>query len=1398
MREGEGFYIGLDSGSVSLNTVVLDPSGAVLHERYDRLKGEPLSTCRRSLGEVFSRFPPENLLGVAFTGSGGRLLSEILGGFLVNEVLAQARAVSRLYPEVRSVIEMGGEDSKLLVMGQDGKGSRLEDFSMNTVCAAGTGSFLDQQAARVGVKIEGEFGELSCRSKRPPRIAGRCSVFAKSDMIHLQQIATPVHDIMAGLCFALARNFKSDICRGKKIEKPVAFQGGVAANAGMVRAFREVLDLEDGELVIPTHHASMGALGAVLILQDLKSEAPPFLGVEALDRYLAGMAPLQSSLQPLGDSGGGLPPRDAGKIAGALEGVYLGIDIGSISTNVVAIDEQGNLLSKRYLMTASRPIEAVRRGLKEVGAELPPDTQILGVGTTGSGRYMIGDFVGADVVRNEITAQATAALHYDPQVDTIFEIGGQDSKFISLRSGAVVDFEMNKVCAAGTGSFLEEQSERLGIRIDGEFGGMALAAPSPSKLGERCTVFMDSDLVRQQQRGTDPGNLAAGLCYSIVHNYLNKVVGEKVVGERIFLQGGIAFNEGVVAAFRKVTGQAITVPPHHDVTGAIGAALIARDQGGGGPSSFRGFDLVQRDYRQDSFSCRSCTNRCEINRVRLEGEKPLFYGGRCEKYEVRRGGAAVEDIPLLFEEREELLLGEESAQEPGGRPRIGIPRVLHFYEFYPFWRTFFAELGFEAVPSSPSTGEMIRDGMEAVSAEACFPVKIAHGHILSLAAGGVDTILLPSILSFPHNGDRKARNTTCPYSQAIPYLVDATLSQRLKGVRILRPVIDFQQGRGVVHGSLLSLARDVGASKSAASRAFAAAEQAQEEFARRLRERGREVLDNLAGSGRRALVLVGRSYNTCDGGVNLNLPKKIRDLGWVALPMDMLPAGDGHEAGEQSQMYWRTGQRILGAARRLRGRSDVLPVYLTNFGCGPDSFIAHLFKEDMGGHPYLQLEIDEHSADAGALTRLEAFIDSLPGKDRMPEEQFSRPSPPAQAPRAGKRTVYLPRMCDHSVILAAALRAVGQDAEILPEPDEESIALGRKHTSGKECYPCIVTTGDIVRKVLEPGFDPGASAFFMPTGDGPCRFGQYQGHHTRVLRQLGLGDVPLLSPAAQNSYDGMGKDFERIAWDGVLAVDTLDKLRRRFRPYAEEPEEAELIYGEALRRIGDAVEQRQDCIPLLREAAEALSRLPSRKEERPLIGVVGEIFLRSNEFSNEDLVRKIERYGGEVSLAPISEWIFYTNFTSRRRSLAQRRYGDFARTWIKDRYQRHREDRFIGAVERILGNGHEPPLERILALSAPYIHDSFEGEAVLTIGKAIDMALSGASGVVSAMPFTCMPGTISATIAKKVREDYDSLPFLNMVYDGQGGVGAEVRLEAFIHQARSYGKTRNARTPRRH
>jgi predicted CoA-substrate-specific enzyme activase len=1076
------------------------------------------------------------------------------------------------------------------------------------------------------------------------------------------------------------------------------------------------------------------------------------------------------------------PDQDAAPGADGLIEGYLGVDVGSVSTNVVVIDKRMRVLSKRYLPTAGRPIEAVKQGLAEVGEEVGSRVKIVGAGTTGSGRYLTGDMIGADVVRNEITAQATAAAAIDPAVDTIFEIGGQDSKYISLRNGAVVDFEMNKACAAGTGSFLEEQAERLGIRIKREFEERAFCASSPCGLGERCTVFMESDLVHYLNKGAGVEELTAGLAYSIAYNYLNKVVAGKRVGDRIFFQGGVAANKAVIAAFEQITGKQITVPPHHEVTGAIGAAILAMREGTG-RSGFKGFDLSRRAYSISTFECAECANRCDIRRVSFDGEKPLFYGSRCEKYDVKKKSSSLCALPDLFAEREKLLTARGfSRVRVDNAPSIGIPQMLYVNDYLPFWRTFFTELGFRVVLSERTNRTLINRALEATVAETCFPAKVALGHIQDLLDKKVDVLFLPSFIRFPVPDGRRDNAQACPYAQALPYIARA--SMRFGNTKTVEPVLYLQDGRHFTR-SMKTLGAALGKGAGAVSRAQRLAWHAQEAFRRAVEERGSSVLSGIQ-PGQKVLVLVGRNYNTCDPGVNMNLPSKIRDLGVQAVPMDFLPLRTADMSGLET-MYWRSGQKILAAARLMREHPGLYPVYITNFGCGPDSFITHFFRQEMGDKPFLQLEIDEHSADAGAITRIEAFMDSLNNARKSGQR---RSSPVKSNGSLHAKKVFLPPMTDHARALAAAFRACGVEAEVLPESDEETVRIGKEFSSGRECYPLALTTGDMIKATRRPGFDPDRSAFFMPTGKGPCRFGQYHRYHRQVLDRIGMSQVEILAPmqdeSLHNDVRALDKDFVLMSWRGALAVDMLQKALWEHRPYEKQKGRTDRVYQAALNAVTAAIENRADLLPVLQQAYEDFIAVEITERHKPVIGIVGEIYIRSNRFSNEDVVSQIERLGGEAWVAPISEWLLYVNETAKVSAKMNRSWKALLKAYMTERVQRKDEHRFLSGFNGSMRSLHEPSIEQTLRRAMPYIHHSFEGEAVLSVGKAIDYINKGVSGIVNVMPFTCMPGTIASAILKRVREDHNNIPVLNIAYEGQKDSQTITRLEAFMHQAGAY------------
>ncbi|MBW1712087.1 MAG: CoA activase, partial [Deltaproteobacteria bacterium] len=1227
-------HLGLDIGSVSANMVLLDDQAQVIEESYTRTKGRPAECAAKILSDLLERQGPDKIASVSLTGIAAKAVASGLDAPFVNEIISQARAVAAFYPEVRTIIDMGGEDSKLIILDSHGRGE-IEDFAMNSMCAAGTGSFLDQQAHRLGLTIE-QFSDLALKSETPPRVAGRCSVFAKTDMIHLQQEAAPDYDIVAGLCFALARNLKSNIARGRNITPPVAFQGGVAANHGVRRALKEVMNLEDEQLVIPERFFSMGAIGAALLTLDGLNEKVPLSSLDDFLAFVSSRNVEAGRLEPLslGEHHGRWPdkirqlgPDDKNVPA------YLGVDVGSISTNVVLIDEQGALLSKQYLMTAGRPLEAVKEGLRLAGAEVGDKVKIMGAGTTGSGRYLTGAFIGADIVRNEITAQATASAEIDPEVDTIFEIGGQDSKYISLKNGAIVDFTMNKVCAAGTGSFLEEQAEKLGISIKEEFGRLALASRKPVQMGERCTVFMESDIVHHQQQSVPVDDIVGGLSYSIVYNYLNKVVENRPVGEKIFYQGATAHNAGIVAAFEKVTGKPIHVPPHNDVTGAIGVALLAMRERTWQESSFKGFSVAESDYKITSFECQGCPNRCEIRKVIFEGAKrPLFYGSRCDKYDVDQDRRQ-NDIPDLFALRESWLLGEDEDSRPLDKPRgvIGIPRTMFFRDLLPFFRIFFRELGFEIVVSDLSNKTIIHAGVERIVAETCFPIKVAHGHILDLVNKGINRIFLPSIINIEHPNPAIGSGQVCPYAQTLTYTCHSSIDLAGLGVEMIAPVLRFGDGDQILKKGLRQLARQIGAPELKFNRAFKRAREAQDAFQEKCLAKGREIIGGLGPDGM-AMVFVSRPYNGFDAGLNLGLHRKLRDLGVLSMPMDFLDLDGVEDLEGLEGMYWRYGQKILSAAKLIKADPRLHAVYVTNFGCGPDSFLLHFFRDYMQGRPYLEIEIDEHSADVGAMTRLEAFLDSI---KNVPLAELTTAPPPRakrQVKRQGDRIIYIPPMTDHSYAVAAAFEGCGVEARVLPDSDDETLGIGRRFTSGKECYPCILTTGDMVKLVQNNGFNRDRAAFFMPTGDGPCRFGCYHRLHRMVLDEIGFPDVPIYSPTQNRVlYEEIGQlseDFTRWGWMGMVGVDVIQKKALETRPYEINPGQTDQVYSKALKRISQAVRDHEDVVEVMRETRGWFESIPVKDlGSKPVVGIVGEIYTRANRFANEDVIGRLEELG---------------------------------------------------------------------------------------------------------------------------------------------------------------------------
>ncbi len=793
----------------------------ILATAYRRIKGSPADAAQEFLSQVLAALPEGMITAVRVTGTGGRLVGNLLDIPYENEFKAIARAIGALHPDVTTVFEMGGETSKFIHLETDETSGRvgIADYGTNGDCAAGTGSFMDQQANRLLYDIE-DVGDIVRGAGKAASIAGRCSVFAKSDMIHAQQKGYQPPEVLKGLCNAVVRNYRGTITKGKEIGDRVAFIGGVAANKGAVAALREAFEMDEDQLIVPAYYAWMGAIGSALTAADEQRRrrdghhrSRP-AGRRPIRRLRDQRRPLHGAGHPAARPGQALRvPARSGTI-----GAYLGVDIGSVSTNLVVLDEDGEVVKEIYVKTDGRPVEVVNKGLAEIWNEMGPRLNILGVATTGSGRELIGELIGADTVNDEITAHKTGATFIgrkliDRVPDTIFEIGGQDSKFISLQDGVVVDFAMNEACAAGTGSFLEEQAEKLGINIIGEFAELALSSEAPVRLGERCTVFMERDVNSYLQRGADKKDLVAGLAYSIAYNYLNRLVGRRHIGDTIYFQGGTAYNDSVAAAFSMILDKDIIVPPYNGVVGAIGVALLAREKMAATqtPSRFRGWDLEKVDYTMREFTCKGCTNECDIRQFTI-GDEKTYWGDKCsDRYRKR---AKVDKEPVirdLVEFRNASFYSYVTEAEDTstllrsgtGAPRgtMGIPRAMYTYDRLPFWATFFKALRVRHHALPPDRQEDPGDGHRGRGGRALLPHPGGPRARGRAARRGADHIFLPNLLN-EETDHPEIESHACPWGQTLPHVIRLAPHFEAYADRFFAPTLHFRRGPEYVRQTL--------------------------------------------------------------------------------------------------------------------------------------------------------------------------------------------------------------------------------------------------------------------------------------------------------------------------------------------------------------------------------------------------------------------------------------------------------------------------------------------------------------------------------------------------------------------------------------------------------------------
>ena len=1122
------YTVGIDAGTSSVKvvavaageTIATAPAPELLWCRREPHRGNAAATTATLLAAMAQELAGHACVGVCATGSAAPSLTGATPGLAtLEDVPAIASGVARLFPRVRSVIAIGGQNAYYI----HGIGvGEVPQFSMNESCASGTGSFFEDQMTRLGLKIEDYSGLVSAATS-VPRISGRCSVFAKTDIIHRQQEGAAVQDILLGLCYAMAKSFKALIVRGLPVEAPVALVGGVSLNAGVVRAMREVFGLAPDELICDEKTLFAQAVGAALYAQGL-TDAPSLAGLMdslaaasgnrvAAAPALARLAPLPNSGYVAGKGYVGLPRDEWEPSADGRVHSTLGIDVGSTSTNLVLLDRRGRLLDAQYLRTAGDARNAVRTGLASLGQRLGEEICVDAVVTTGSGRSLLAKFVGADAAVDEITCQAAGAAHANPQVDTVFEIGGQDSKYISLNHGQVVDFQMNKVCAAGTGSFIEEQAARLGIPI-AEYGPLALSATAPIDLGERCTVFVETAINSALAAGASKADVAAGLALSIVRNYLHRVVGSKRVGGHIVLQGGVAYNPAIVEAFRSFWGDSVTVSPHFAVSGAVGAALMAAE----------------------------------------EARKPDFEGTAFKGFDLAGAGRAAREVDqeqvalnrAFYARAEELFLKDYTGHRDPVKKTVGIPRCLMLHRLFPLANQFFSQLGYNVVLSPDTTEEIVALAQEHARGETCYPVKLIYGHMAWLAAQQVDYIFMPSVHTIRHASSSVAHNYACVYMQTAPRLVADDLGLEKRGIELLNPMLDMDFGQEAMAGAMLGLGEQLGHTPQETAVAMMAGGFAVTEFGQQMERLGDELLESLAPN-ERVLVIITRNYGIADSALNMAIPQILLDHGQKVISLSQLHGGhDIDVSADHPGICWPFGQHILSGAKLVRRDPRLFAVYLTNHGCGPDTMVDKLFAEEMGEKPYLAIECDEHFSRVGVITRVEAFLNALSHFSAADAARVSSPVGVGVAdacagsmalsripeggevpePAAAARIV-VPGVGVYGDLVAGALCGRGFDARVAPL-DERALDAGRVATSTKEYCSFTALLGMSLLAAQKAQRDGVPLHLVLPATRGAEADNQFERAIRALLCARGYGDVKIWAPR----FETLPWELERVFGEG--------------------------------------------------------------------------------------------------------------------------------------------------------------------------------------------------------------------------------------------------------------------------
>jgi len=1377
--------MGIDVGSTTVKIVIMDDADSIIYSQYRRHNAETKSNTAQLLRKALQNIEG-NILTVMVSGSAGLSIASELGLPFIQEVIACNHTIENFIPETDVAIELGGEDAKITFF----RGGL--DQKMNGICAGGTGSFIDQMAALLGTDAKG-LNELASHHQTIYPVAARCGVFAKTDIQVLLNEGARQEDLAASVFQAVVNQTISGLACGKPIKGKVALLGGPLFFLSELRKrFQETLQLKNDEVLFPANAQFYVAMGAALASRTQPAVSLTAI-IDKLDSLAGATDPEMSKLAPLFQDQNELQRfrnRHAAnqvrrKALTSFAGdCFLGIDAGSTTTKAVLIDREGNLLYSFYANNQGSSLNSAMQMLNDLYSQKPDEARIVNSAVTGYGEGLLKAALQVDLGEVETVAHYTAAEFFKPGVDLILDIGGQDMKCLKINQGVIENIMLNEACSSGCGSFIESFAHSLDIPIE-QFAEQALLSSSPADLGSRCTVFMNSRVKQAQKEGATQGDISAGLAYSVIKNALFKVIkirSPRDLGHKIVVQGGTFNNDAVLRSFELISEQEVVRPDIAGLMGAFGAALIARNRARSHQLSsiISSEQLASFSVRISMSHCAGCANSCQLTINKFPDAKRFISGNRCEKAWGK--DTEQEPIPNLYTYKLQRLFSYQPLSEAEAyRGTIGIPMVLNMYENYPFWFSFFTELGFRVERSPRSSRTLFELGSHTIPSDtACFPAKLVHGHIAALINQGVKLIFYPSIIHERMEQTQADHHFNCPMVISYPDLIKNNMDMiRENEVKLLSPFLPYDNKKQLA----IRLYQELSTFEIKKKEIVAAVNKAWQEdllFKQELRQKGEAVVNYLVTSGRKGIVLAGRPYHI-DPEINHGIPEIINNCGMAVLTEDSVAHLGTVERPLRVVDQWMYHSRLYAAASYVSTQPNLELIQLNSFGCGLDAVTTDQVQEIMArkGKLYTVLKIDEGANLGAARIRIRSLMAAMEKQEHTGLPKSVIPIQPKRIAfsKAMKKnhTILCPQMAPWQFeFLEAVFNSEGYNMKLLPTVSRDDIDEGLKYVNNDGCFPAIIVIGQLIQALQSAEYDLNNTSVAITQTGGGCRATNYIGLLRKALQQAGFDNIPVISANLYGNESNPGfKITTRLikkALHGLVYGDLLMRVLHRVRPYEQIPGSANLLYERWVERCRAQIwdGKSADFASNIHGIIDEFDQLEISNVIKPKVGVVGEILVKYHPTANNNIIDLLEDEGAEVVLPDLLDFFLYCAYDDV--FLAQYLTGSWSQN-LKGRMLIQYLENQRKLVKQVLERSQRFEAPRSIYHKAELASGIVSlghhcGEGWFLTAEMIDLIQNDVPNIVCVQPFACLPNHVSGKgMIKSLKTNYPHANITAIDYD---------------------------------